>query len=430
MEINPFIELGLNRQLCNAIEDQGFTAPTDIQKVAIPQLLNGQDVLGIAQTGTGKTAAYALPVLMKCKFAQGKDPRALVLAPTRELVMQVYEVFRQLSKYTDLRIVELYGGLGPKAQIENLEKGVDIIISTPGRFHELYLKEVIKVKEIKHLILDEADKMMDMGFMPQIRQILEYIPYKKRQNGLFSATFPEKVEKLSAEFLEFPIKIEITPQATPAQTVSQKVYRVPNQGTKINALQYFFSFREFERVIVFCRSKQIANAIYETLLKARTLKESEIRVIHSNKGQNSRINSMQLFREGGLRCLITTDVVARGIDIPSVSHVINFDVPLIYEDYVHRIGRTGRANQTGDSISFILESEQYHWEKILKIIQQDIQPEPLPAEIKEVKTGFTEQQEMLREIDNQRKKEDPTFKGAFHEKKRKFPPRKPQKGKN
>ncbi len=425
MENNLFLDLGLNKQLCNAIDDLGYSHPTEIQLKAIPQLLNGQDVLGIAQTGTGKTAAYALPILMQCKYAQGADPRALILAPTRELAMQVSSVFRQLSKYTDLRIVELYGGVGPKSQIENIEKGVDIIISTPGRFTELYLKEIFKVKMIKYLILDEADKMMDMGFMPQIRKILEFIPYKKRQNGLFSATFPEKVENLSHEFLEFPIKIEITPQATPAENVSQKVFSVPNQATKINALRFFFNKKEFERVMIFCRSKVMANAVYESLLKSRTLKESEIRVIHSNKGQNTRINSMQLFREGQLRCLITTDVVARGIDIPLVSHVINFDVPLIYEDYVHRIGRTGRAEQTGDSISFILDSEKYHWEKILKIIQLDIQPESLPLEIHEEKTGFEEQQEMLRQIDDQRKKADPTFKGAFHEKKKKFhPPKK------
>ncbi len=421
MEENQFSVLGLNKQLCNAIEDQGYSKPTEIQLEAIPQLLNGQDVLGIAQTGTGKTAAYALPILMKCKYAQGMDPRALILAPTRELVMQISEVFRQLSKYTDLRIVELYGGVGPKSQIENIEKGVDIIISTPGRFTELYIKEIFKVKMIKHLILDEADKMMDMGFMPQIRKILEFIPYKKRQNGLFSATFPEKVENLSHEFLEFPIKIEITPQATPAEKVTQRVYKVPNQATKINALKNFFGSEEFQRVIIFCRSKVIANTVYEALLRSRTLREKDLRVIHSNKGQNTRINSMQLFRDGELRCLITTDVVARGIDIPLVSHVVNFDVPLIYEDYVHRIGRTGRAEQTGESISFILDSELYHWEKILAIIQQDIQPIPLPKEIIEEKTSFLEQQDMLREIDNQKKKEDPTFKGAFHEKKRKFP---------
>ncbi len=375
-----FSDLGLNPQLVRACEGQGYTTPTDIQSKAIPLLLKGHDVLGIAQTGTGKTAAYSLPILMQCKYAQGMNPRALILAPTRELVMQIHEVFETLSEFTDLRILALYGGLGPRVQIDALNGGIDILIATPGRFMELYLKEVIVVKEIKFLILDEADKMMDMGFMPQIRKILEVIPYKKRQNGLFSATFPEKVENLSHEFLEFPHKIEITPQATTAVNVKQFVFEVPNLKTKMNALRYFLKNPDFERVMIFCRSKNVANEL-ETFLLNGVLKSNEIRVIHSNKGQNTRINAMSLFREGKLRVLLTTDVTARGIDIPLVSHVINFDVPLIYEDYVHRIGRTGRADALGESITFVTIAEKYHWEKIEKIIQQKLDLQVLPEQI-------------------------------------------------
>ena len=345
--MSEFLRLGLNPQLQRACDVVGYSLPTPIQEKAIPLLLQGHDVLGIAQTGTGKTAAYALPILMRCKYMQGSLPRALILAPTRELVMQIHEVMVGLAQFTDLRILALYGGLGPKTQIQTLEAGVDILVSTPGRFLELYRKEAIGTKDLKYLILDEADKMMDMGFMPQIRQILEKIPYKKRQNGLFSATFPEKVENLSHEFLEFPHKIEVTPQATPASQVTQFVYEAQNVQTKLNALAHFLQNPEFERVMIFCRSKDIVNQV-EKYLSFRVVPVDQIRVIHSNKGQNTRINAMQQFREGSIRVLVTTDVASRGIDIPKVSHVINFDVPLIYEDYVHRIGRTGRAEQVGE----------------------------------------------------------------------------------
>ncbi|WP_420154644.1 DEAD/DEAH box helicase, partial [Siphonobacter sp.] len=207
-----FEDFNLNRQLLNAVSEAGYEQPTDIQEQAIPLVLAGHDLLGIAQTGTGKTAAYVLPILYKVKYAQGLAPRALILAPTRELVMQIGDAIEQLGKYTDLRTLCLYGGLGPKTQIEALTAGVDILVSTPGRFMDLYLRGDIVTKELKVMVLDEADKMMDMGFMPQIRRILEIIP-RKRQNLLFSATFPEKVEKFSFEFLEFPTRIEVTPQA-------------------------------------------------------------------------------------------------------------------------------------------------------------------------------------------------------------------------
>ncbi len=414
--MTDFASLGLNPQLQRACEAVGYTAATPIQEKAIPMMLQGHDVLGIAQTGTGKTAAYALPLLMRTKYAQGKNPRALILAPTRELVMQIHEVMVGLAQFTDLRLLALYGGLGPKTQIQTLETGVDILVSTPGRFLELYRKDAIVVKELKFLILDEADKMMDMGFMPQIREILEKIPYKKRQNGLFSATFPEKVENLSHEFLEFPLKIEVTPQATPASQVTQYVYQAENLKTKINALEYFLQQPQFERVMIFCRSKDAVNQV-EKYLTRKVLPVDQVRVIHSNKGQNTRINAMQQFREGLVKVLVTTDVASRGIDIPKVSHVINFDVPLIYEDYVHRIGRTGRAEQVGESITFITLAEQYHWAKIEEIIQQKIEIAPLPEGILIEETPFLEQQDMLRAVDDQRKREDPDFKGAFHEKK-------------
>ncbi|GAB3039305.1 DEAD/DEAH box helicase [Spirosoma pulveris] len=415
MEITSFEQFELNRQLLNAVAELGYTEPTPIQQKTIPLSLGNHDVLGIAQTGTGKTAAYLLPILMKVKYAQGKNPRALILAPTRELVMQINEAVSQLAKYTDLRHLALYGGLGPKTQIETLRNGVDILVATPGRFMDLYRSGELITKEIRTMVLDEADKMMDMGFMPQIRSILEIIP-TKRQNLLFSATFGGRVERLSAEFLEAPIKVEVTPQASTADMVSQVIYEAPNFRTKINMLDYLMRQEEFQRVIIFARTKGTADNIYK-FLSRKVIEPEKIRVIHANKGQNTRINAMDAFKEGNIQVLVSTDVAARGIDVAEVSHVINFDLPLIYEDYVHRIGRTGRANHTGEAITFLTKAEEYHVQKIERIIKATIPRQPLPTGVVVAETPFEEEQAMLREIDEQRRKEDPTFLGAFHEKK-------------
>jgi len=413
-----FEDFNLNRQLLNAIADAGYEVPSPIQEQAIPLILEGHDVLGIAQTGTGKTAAYVLPLLMRIKYAQGMHPRALILAPTRELVMQIGKALGELAKYTDLRYIAIYGGLGPKTQIEALQKGVDIVVATPGRFLDLYLRGEIVVKQLTTLVMDEADKMMDMGFMPQINRILEVIP-RKRQNLLFSATFPPKVERLSENFLEGPIRVEVTPQATTAARVDQIIYEVPNFRTKINLLELLVQdVTVFERGMVFVRSRENAENIYK-FLKRKVVTEDEVRVIHANKGQNTRINAMEAFKEGKVRILIATDVAARGIDVTQVSHVVNFDVPLIYEDYVHRIGRTGRANQEGNAITFVTIADDYHIAKIEKIIRMTIPRQPLPEALEVPETPFEEQQALLRELDEQRRKDDPTFKGAFHEKKNK-----------
>ena len=410
-----FDDFALNRQLLNAIAEAGYTEPTPIQLKAIPAILANHDVLGIAQTGTGKTAAYLLPVLMRIKYAQGVAPRVLILAPTRELAMQIDGAITELATHTDIRHVALYGGLGPKRQIEQLKAGVDIIVATPGRFNDLYRSGEIITKDLKTMILDEADKMMDMGFMPQIRAILEVIP-RKRQNLLFSATFPDRVERLSSEFLEAPLRLEVTPDTMTAQMVDQVVYEVPNFRTKINLLNYLITQDAFQRVIVFARTRTNVDNIYKFLAR-KVLEAGEVRVIHANKGQNTRINSMEAFKEGNVRVLVATDVAARGIDVAQVSHVINFDVPIIYEDYVHRIGRTGRANHTGEAITFVTMAELYHVEKIEKIIKMKVPRKPIPDAVPPAETPFEEQQDMLREVDEQRKKEDPTFKGAFHEKK-------------
>ena len=409
-----FEQLKLNRQLLDAVRDMGFSTPTAIQQKCIPIILGGQEVIGIAQTGTGKTAAYLLPLLMKVKYAQGNDPRSVILVPTKELTLQIAEHAQQLAKYTDLRILPIYGGVGVKPQAEAIEKGVDIIVATPGRFVEIYLQGALPVKQIKTLILDEADRMMDMGFMFQVRKIIGMIP-RKRQNLLFSATFNAKVEELSADFLEFPIKVEITPQATAARQVIQALYHLPNLKTKINFLEYLLQDKEeFNRVMIFARTKTNADNVFKYLDRKQL---GPVRVVHSNKSQNTRINAVNEFKAGALRILVTTDVTSRGIDVTNVSHVINFDVPTLYEDYVHRIGRTGRAFQGGKAITFVTEAEVYHINKIEKLIREKIEVKPLPKAVEVADTPFEEAQEMKREIDQQKRREDPDFKGAFHEKK-------------
>ena len=419
-----FISLKLNKQLLNAISDQGYSQPTPIQEKIIPLGLAGHDIIGIAQTGTGKTAAFLLPILMKIKYAQGTEPRVLILEPTRELVLQVEEECKKFCKYTDLRFVAIYGGVGPKSQIEAIEKGVDILISTPGRLWDLYKKKHILTKSIKYFIIDEADRMMDMGFMPQVNQILEVVP-RKRQNMLFSATMPDKVKKLSEDFLEFPQEVEITPQSTPAQTVKQFIYYVPNMRTKIATLEYLLRNKEvFKKVIVFTKTKQTADNIYKYM--GRKV-EGAVRVIHANKGQNSRINAINEFKADQIRVLVSTDVTSRGIDVHEVSHVINFDVPSLYEDYVHRIGRTGRAFKTGTAISLVNDAEKYHIANIEKIINMNIEVKDLPLEIEIFETPKDENAVILREIDFWKRKANPDFKGAFHDKKSKSEKKKKKK---
>lgn len=417
-KIVQFEDFKLNRQLFNAIDEVGYKTPTPVQIKTIPPILAGSDIIGIAQTGTGKTAAYLLPILYKIKYAQGKNPRALILAPTKELTIQIFENLNALSKYCGTRQVCLYGGIGPKTQMEEIDNGVDILVSTPGRFLDIYRRGRLITKEIKTFVLDEADKMMDMGFAPQIREILEKIP-RKRQNLLFSATFPGKVQAMADEFLEFPTKIEVTPQSTPASTISQFYYKIPNLKTKINLLEYLLNDAAFERVIVFTRTKDTANNTFKYLDRKFP---GQVRVIHANKGQNSRINAFNEFRAGDIRILVTTDVSARGVDIEQVSHVLNFEIPRAYEEYVHRIGRTGRAEKSGIAISFVNEVEEMHLAEIEKLINNKVDELQVPQEVEICKTPHEESQQIALEIDKIKRAQNPDFKGAFHEKKRTFTP--------
>ncbi len=413
--MTSFSELRLNKQLLTAVADAGFVTPTEIQSKAIPIILGGQHIIGIAQTGTGKTAAYVLPLLRILNYAQENEPRLVVVAPTRELVLQITSVFNQLGKNTDVRIVAVYGGKGFTDQKKKLSDGCDVVVGTPAQLMELYLSNFLILKKVKHFVLDEAERLMDFGFTPQLHKLLEVLP-RKRQNILFSATFSDRVKKIADDFMEFPIVINIVPEIKTVATVEQELYKTPNFGTKINFLRHLLNQKEvFKKVIVFCKSKKIANAVFENL--KFEFEESGVNILHGDKAQQTRTNTLNTFRESAITILITTDVTARGIDVSAVSHVINFDVPIVYEDYVHRTGRTARAFNTGTCITFCTPADEWHIKKIQKLIGLKIPVKELPAEIAIEKTTFAEQQEQAMEIDRQKRKDNPDFKGAFHEKK-------------
>lgn len=420
-----FEDLKISKSILKAIEELGFTEPTPIQEKAIPMIRSGVDVLGIAQTGTGKTATYLIPLIMKLVKADGNDPRALILVPTRELAIQVGEDLEDLTKFTNLRRATVYGGIGWTKHAELIKPGVDILVATPGRLWDLYRAEAVSLKKVKTLVIDEADRMLDMGFMPQIRNFLEVLPVK-RQNLLFSATFNEKVEEMSHEFLDFPERVEVAPSATPAELIDQFYYRVPNFQTKLNLINYLLRDEEtYSRVIVFVGTKENAEQVFK-IIKRRS--EGEKRILHSNKGQSTRLNAINAFKSGIIRILITTDVSSRGIDVEEISHVINFDLPSKQEDYVHRIGRTARANKTGTAISFVNPAEEFALKRIQELIRMEIPRLELPADLDLVATKHDESQAQLREIDRQKRAADPSFKGAFHEKKN-IPGRGPKKEK-
>ncbi|MGM0620996.1 MAG: DEAD/DEAH box helicase [Bacteroidota bacterium] len=411
-----FEELKVAKSILKSLDDIGFKEPTPIQEQAIPKINSGANVVGVAQTGTGKTAAYLLPLLTKLRKPEGNDPRVVILVPTRELSIQVGEDVAELTTRSELRHAAVYGGIGWTKHAEIVEPGIDILVATPGRLRDLYSNGVLSLKKVKYLVIDEADRMLDMGFMPQLRQLLEILPHR-RQNLLFSATFSESVEKLAEEFLDFYEKLEVAPSATPVEEVTQLAYKVPNYRTKLNLLKHFLLNEEiFSRIIIFVKTKEHADGVYK-VVKRKV--EGEIRILHSNKAQSTRINAIQAFKHGEVRVLITTDVSARGMDASMVTHVINFDVPPDYENYVHRIGRTARAGNQGNAITLIDPSEVWHWKKIEELIRTEIPLQELPEGVEVVETDFDERQWQLREIDKQRKIDDPTYQGAFHQRKKK-----------
>ncbi len=347
----PFRALNLSPQILQAVQEAGYTEPTPIQLAAIPLVLAGNDVIGIAQTGTGKTAAFVLPILTKLAATRGNGKqsrtRALVVAPTRELVVQIEENVRAYAKHLPLRMATVYGGVSERPQMEALRSGVDLVVATPGRLIDLMGQRAANFSALEFLVLDEADRMLDMGFLPPIRQIVRALP-TKRQTLMFSATLSREIESLTHEFQKSPKIVEIGRRANPADTVTQLVYEVP-QHLKPALLLHLLGDPKFDTVLVFTRTKHGADRI------AKRLEGSGIKTgtIHSNRSQNQRLRALKDFKSGVVRVLVATDIAARGIDVDGISHVVNYDFPMHSEDYVHRIGRTGRALAIGDAISFV-----------------------------------------------------------------------------
>ncbi len=373
-----FADLNLNKLLLNAIADLEYQYPTPIQKEAFPIVMSGRDVVGIAQTGTGKTFAYLLPLLRSLQFSKENNPRILILVPTRDLVIHVVGEVAHLTNYMTVRVGGAYGGTNIKTQKKQLQQGIDVLVATPGRLLDLALTRVLNVRFIKKLVIDEVDEMLNLGFRTQLNSILDILP-NRRQSLLFSATMTEEVEALIYDFFIQPVKIEIVPTGTPLEQIKQSAYHVPNFNTKINLLKLLLDQNpEMDKVLVFISTKRLADLVYERL---EGEEDENIGIIHSNKSQNQRNNTIKFFREDDLRVVIATDIIARGIDIDGVSHVVNFDLPEVPENYMHRIGRTGRADLEGNSIAFIDEIEQEFQMKIEGLMKKVIPLLELPMDL-------------------------------------------------
>jgi ATP-dependent RNA helicase RhlE len=350
-----FTTLGLGPKLLQSIADLGYTQPTPIQSAAIPRILAGRDLIGIAQTGTGKTAAFVLPLLERLAARPNtKHARALIVAPTRELALQIDENVRLLGRHMRIRCATIFGGVGETPQIDAVRRGVDVIVATPGRLLDLMSSNHVSLREVEIAVLDEADRMLDMGFLPQIRRVVNALP-KQRQTLLFSATLSTDIEKITGEFLRTPETVEIGRRANPADSVTQFLYPVP-KSRKIDLLAHLLRDQSLDSVLVFSRTKHGADKIVRKL-QAHNIKAL---ALHSNRSQSQRVAALDAFKSGRARVLVATDIASRGIDVEGISHVVNFDFPMHAEDYVHRIGRTGRADAVGDAISFVTpDDEQY-----------------------------------------------------------------------
>jgi len=381
-----FEELNIGNPLKNAIDDLGYIHPTPIQEKAFKVILSGKDVVGIAQTGTGKTIAYLLPILKQLKYSEQRNPRILILVPTRELVLQVVKETETLTKYMNVRIAGVYGGTNINTQKQIIHQGLDILIATPGRLYDLAMTGVLRLKSIQKLVIDEVDEMLNAGFRPQLINIMEILP-ERRQNLMFSATLSDEVKRIVDDFFYLPQIIEIAPHGTPLEKIEQIAYHVPNYYTKVNLLEHLLkNDKSLNKVLVFVASKKLADRLFENINKKIP---EQFGVVHSNKSQNYRINTMKKFESGALRVLIATDIMARGLDIQNVSHVINFDMPEVPGDYIHRIGRTGRADKKGIAISFINEAEQIFQSEIEKTMNKNITVLPLPENL-EISNIYTD----------------------------------------
>jgi ATP-dependent RNA helicase RhlE len=411
--MNSFQELSIKKSLLNAITDLDFIKPTPIQREAYPKILSGNNVVGIAQTGTGKTLAYSLPILQELNYSKSYKPRVLIIVPTRELVVQVVDQIELYTKYMTVRIAGVFGGVNIKTQQALLSEGTDIIVGTPGRLYDLILNRSLQTQDIKKLVIDEVDIMLDLGFRFQLNNIFELLP-EKRQNIMFSATMTDDVQFLIQDNFINPQTITVSVSGTPLDNISQTCYAVPNFYTKVNLLDYLLKDKAtFQKVVVFIDSKKNADRLF---LELEANYWKELGIIHSNKSQNNRLATIERFNDGQTRILIASDIIARGLDLDDISHVINFDTPKFPENYIHRIGRTGRAKKMGNSILLFTKDEEKNKLAIEKLMAKIIDSKKFPNEVVISKKLILDEQPKVVEKNPHKKSKQPSG-PSFHEKK-------------
>ncbi|MBS7321051.1 MAG: DEAD/DEAH box helicase [Myroides sp.] len=408
-----FEQFNLPKSLQKALDELGFRQPTPIQEKSFNVILSGKDVMGIAQTGTGKTFAYLLPLLKQWKFQPTDAPRVVILVPTRELVVQVVEEVEKLTQYMSIRVLGIYGGVNINTQRKAVYDGVDILVGTPGRTMDLALDNVLQFDCLQKLVIDEFDEILNLGFRTQLTAILAMMK-EKRQNILFSATMTEEVDEILDDYFNFPEEVSLAPSGTPLEKIKQQAYATPNFLTKLNIVKNLLTNdATTSRVLFFVNNKRLADFVLEHLEEDFP---EQFGVIHSNKTQNYRLNTMQLFQDGELRGLVTTDVMARGLDITDITHVFNLQLPEIPEQYIHRIGRTGRADKEGCAVSFISPKEEEMQLEIEELMDFEIPILEIPAEVKIAEQRLEFEKDRVKMKTNKRKID--TERGeAFHEKK-------------
>jgi ATP-dependent RNA helicase RhlE len=413
--MSTFEQFNLPKSVQKAIDDLGFTTPTPIQEKSFAVIMSGRDMMGIAQTGTGKTFAYLLPLLKLYKFAPTHTPKIVILVPTRELVVQVVEEVEKLTKYMSVRTLGIYGGVNINTQKTAVYQGIDILVGTPGRTMDLALDNVIRFDETSKLVIDEFDEMLNLGFRVQLTAILAMMR-PKRQNILFSATMTDEVDAVLNDFFDFPEEVSLAASGTPLENIKQITYAVPNFNTKINLLKHLLATNEdMSRVLIFVNNKKISDMLHESIDEDF---EGQFGVIHSNKSQNYRLSTMASFQEGNLRGIITTDIMARGLDISDITHVINFEIPEYPELYMHRIGRTGRADATGTAISFFTPREEEFKMEAEVLMNTELALEPFPEEV-EISIKLIGPEKDKQPIKFLMKKPKLDGDGAFHDKAKK-----------
>jgi ATP-dependent RNA helicase RhlE len=413
--MSTFEQFNLPKSVQKAIDELGFTTPTPIQEKSFSVIMSGRDMMGIAQTGTGKTFAYLLPLLKLYKFTATHTPKIVILVPTRELVVQVVEEVEKLTQYMSVRTLGIYGGVNINTQKTAVYQGTDILVGTPGRTMDLALDNVIRFDETSKLVIDEFDEMLNLGFRPQLTSILAMMK-PKRQNILFSATMTDEVDAVLNDFFDFPEEVSLAASGTPLTNITQLAYQVQNFNTKINLLKHLLADNEsMSRVLIFVNNKKISDMLHESIEDDF---DGQFGVIHSNKSQNYRLQTMASFQEGNLRGIITTDIMARGLDISDITHVVNFEMPEFPELYMHRIGRTGRADATGTAISFYTAREEEFKLGAEILMNLEIENVAFPQEVA-VSTKLIGPEKDKQPIKFLLKKPKLDGEGAFHEKAKK-----------